>query len=224
MYIQKNGFYKLEEKTDSLIEIKEWVYAFVFLDDLEKSFDFKLKKWSRLDLFWFFSSKVSENILITQEWENSELKVKFMYLNNEINLSTNVKSLIKSSNCKSKLSLTWILKKNNLSIDSSIEIINWISKVEADLKQKNLFIWESGNIRWLPKLLVDSNDVKASHSCKVEKIDRDLLFYLRSRWITENNSIMLMLDSYFVKWFKCLKMMNEREYIRLYDNFVSINK
>ncbi|MDR2640471.1 MAG: SufD family Fe-S cluster assembly protein [Candidatus Peribacteria bacterium] len=32
-----------------------------------------------------------------------------------------------------------------------------------------------------PKLLVESNDVKASHSCKIERINKDKMFYLASR-------------------------------------------
>ncbi|MBT3727553.1 hypothetical protein HOG21_08115 [bacterium] len=33
----------------------------------------------------------------------------------------------------------------------------------------------------MPTLLVRSDDVKASHSCKMERISDEKLFYLRSR-------------------------------------------
>ncbi|MDR1945111.1 MAG: SufD family Fe-S cluster assembly protein [Candidatus Peribacteria bacterium] len=46
-----------------------------------------------------------------------------------------------------------------------------------------------------PKLLVESNDVKASHSCKVERINNNKIFYLKSRGINENEAIKLLLEA-----------------------------
>lgn len=224
MKIEKNWFYRFDEKTSWSIEIMEWVYAFVFLKDIDKSFEFALKTRARLDLFGFFKSKTSEKVVINQEWENTELKLKFMYFNSKNDLTTNIKSKIKASNSKSNLNIIWIVKDNKLSIDSSIEIVEWVHQVEANLKQKNLFIWDSGQVRWLPKLLVRSNEVKASHSCKVEKIDENLLFYLKSRGISESKAILLMIESYFIKNFKCLNMVDEKSYNKLFNDFLTLSK
>ncbi|MDR1987273.1 MAG: SufD family Fe-S cluster assembly protein [Candidatus Peribacteria bacterium] len=46
-----------------------------------------------------------------------------------------------------------------------------------------------------PKLLIESNDVKASHSCKVERINKEKMFYLKSRGISENEVVKLLLEA-----------------------------
>ena len=147
-----------------------------------------------------------------------------MFFNYEVDLESNIKSIINSNNSRSNINIISIIKDKKLHIDSTIEIEKWLIWVEADLKQKNLFIWETWEVRWLPKLLVKSSSVKASHSCKVERINEDLLFYLKSRWISENEAILMMIESYFIKNFSCLKMMDKKNYDKVYNDFLTLNK
>lgn len=224
MKIQKNWFYILDDKSSKEVEISDWIYAFILLRDCEKSFRFDLKKNSRLDLFGFSMKKSSQDLIINQNEDNSELKIKYMFFNSETDLTSNIKSVIASNNSKSNINIISIIKDKKLHIDSTIEIEKWYYWIEANLKQKNIFIWESGQVRGLPKLLVKSNQVKASHACKVERISDDLLFYLKSRGISENKAILLMIESYFIKNFGCLKMMDKKNYERVYNDFLSINK
>lgn len=224
MKIENNWFYIVDEKSAEKIEIWEWIYAFVFLRDVEKSFRFDLKKSSRLDLFGFSMKKSGENLEFVQSDEKSELKIKYMFFNSETDLTSNIKSTIASNNSKSNINIISIIKDKKLHIDSTIEIEKWFSWIEANLKQKNIFIWDKWQVRGLPKLLVKSNQVKASHACKVERISDDLLFYLKSRWISENKAILLMIESYFVKNFSCLKMMDKKNYEKVYNDFLTLNK
>ncbi len=224
MKIQKNWFYLIDDSFTENIEIWEWIYAFVFLNETSKSFIFNLKKNSRLDYFWFFSKKSSSKIEFNQFEDNSLLNVKQMFFNNEMDLSSDIKSVIASNNSNSFINITSIIRDKKLSIDSSIEIEKWLFWVEANLKQKNIFIWNSWSVRGLPKLFVKSSSVKASHSCKVEKIKDEVLFYLKSRGISENKAILMMIESYFLKNFKCLKMMDESIYEKVYNDFLTLNK
>ncbi len=224
MKIEKNWFYIVDDKSGDKIEIGEWIYAFVFLKDVEKSFRFDLKINSRLDLFWFSMKKSCQDLIINQNEDNSELKIKYMFFNSETDLTSNIKSVIASNNSKSNINIISIIKDKKLHIDSTIEIEKWFYWVEANLKQKNIFIGDKWQVRGLPKLLVKSNQVKASHACKVERISDDLLFYLKSRWISENKAILLMIESYFVKNFGCLKMMDKKNYEKVYNDFLTLNK
>ena len=224
MKIQKNWFYLIDDSFSENIEIWEWVYAFVFLNETEKSFKFILRQNSRLDYFWFFSKRSSSKIEFNQVEDNSLLNVKQMFFNHKTDLTSNIKSIIASNNSNSFINIISIIKDNKLSIDSSIEIEQWLVWIEANLKQKNIFIWDSWSVRGLPKLNVKSFNVKASHSCKVERINDEILFYLKSRWISENKAILMMIESYFLKNFKCLKMMDENYYNKVYDDFLSLNK
>lgn len=224
MKIQKNWFYVIDDNSNENIEIWAWVYAFLLLKDTEKSFTFDLKRKSRLDLFWFSWKKSSQNLEFNQWEEKSELTIKYMFYNHETDLSSNIKSFINSDNSHSNINIISIIKDKKLHIDSCIEIEKWLSWVEANLTQKNLFIWETWQVRGLPKLFVKSNSIKASHSCKIERIKDDLLFYLKTRWISENEAILMMIESYFLKNFSCLKMMDSKSYEKIYNDFLTLNK
>ena len=106
--------------------------------------------------------------------------------------------------------------------------MDWILKVEKNLKniewkleENNIFLWESWKINSIPTLLVSSKDVNVSHSCKIEKINDEELFYLRSKGIKKQHSIQMMLDSYIVSLFKCLKMIDWTFYKNLMNNIKS---
>jgi Fe-S cluster assembly scaffold protein SufB len=73
-------------------------------------------------------------------------------------------------------------------------------------------------------LNVKSFNVKASHSCKVERINDEILFYLKSRWISENEAIIMLIESFFIKNFGCLKMMDNTIYDKVYNDFLILNR
>ena len=76
-------------------------------------------------------------------------------------------------------------------------------------------MWEKASIVWIPTLLVRSDDVKAKHSCSIEKISDSKLFYLRSRWIKKNNALQMMIEGYIFDLFKCLNMIEWDFYEKL---------
>ncbi len=224
MLITKNWFYIINDKSDNIIQIEAWVYVFIFLSNTSKDFIFRLKKDSKLDFFSFFHEKSSSNLEFYQNEDNSNLKVKNMFFTSSHNLENILKSKISSNNSTSNIENIWIVKGKKLSLDSSIEIEQNCKKVKANLSQKNIFIWENWEIRWLPKLFVKSNDVKASHSFKIEKIDTEKLFYLKSRWINENEAIFMLIKSLFIKNFSCIKMLDKQIFQKTYNDFLTLNK
>jgi len=76
-------------------------------------------------------------------------------------------------------------------------------------------LWESWKIKWIPTLLVRSDDVEASHACKIEKISNDKLFYLKSRWVEEKSALMLLLEANIKSIFSCLSMLDNDFYTNL---------
>ena len=48
----------------------------------------------------------------------------------------------------------------------------------------------------IPNLEIGNNDVKCSHGASVSHIDTDKLFYLKSRGISENESIGLIIEGF----------------------------
>lgn len=224
MLIKENWFYIIDDKSDSLIQIENWIYAFLFLHNTSKNFIFELKENSKLDFFSFFSEKSSSILEFHQYEDNSNLKIKNMFFNYKNDLKNTLKSKIWSNNSTSNIEIIWIVKEKKLTLDSGIEIEKNCKKVTANLSQKNIFIWENWQIRWLPKLFVESEDVKASHSCKIEKIDIDKLFYIKSRWISENEAIIMLIESLFIRNFSCIKMLDKKIFQKTYNDFLTLNK
>ena len=50
----------------------------------------------------------------------------------------------------------------------------------------------------LPKLLIDENDVQASHATSVGRIDENQLIYLQSRGLTEGQVLNLISTGYLM--------------------------
>ena len=75
-------------------------------------------------------------------------------------------------------------------------------------------------MKWIPTLLVRSDDVEASHSCKIEKISEKNLFYLKSRWIDEKDAHILLLEANVKSIFSCLSMIDNIFYESLINKIV----
>ena len=73
-------------------------------------------------------------------------------------------------------------------IQGSIELWKNIAQSEWHLLEKNIILWDKVKIKALPRLDVYSNDVKATHGVSIEKINKDNLFYLESKWLDEELS------------------------------------
>lgn len=221
MKIQKNWYYLIDDKVGETIEVVDWVYCALFLGESSKSYKIFLGKDSRLDFFGFFTKKSSPKLEFNQLEQWSLLTVKQMFFNYKSDLFSEIISIINSDNSKSFIDIISIIKDKKLHIDSSIEVKKNIIWVEAVLKQKNIFIWNNWEVRGLPKLFVKSNSVKASHSCNIERISDETLFYLKSRWINENKAILMLIQSYFKKNFSCLKMIDKKIYDKTYNDFLT---
>ena len=56
---------------------------------------------------------------------------------------------------------------------------------------------EDGSMARLPELKIFADDVKCSHGSTIGPMDRDLLFYLRSRGLNKKDSTSLLIKSFF---------------------------
>lgn len=181
----------------------------------------KLEKDSTLDIFGFFDSQTNYELDINLEGDNSELNLNYLIIwdKNE-NLKLKIRANISSSNSKANLNIISIVKnEGSIDIDWIIDIKKDISKSEWYLTEENVFIGSSWKIRWVPTLLIASDDVKANHAAKFEKISDEKLFYLRSRWLDEKDSVQVMLDWYFRKNFSKLENLDENVYNDLLEKF-----
>jgi Fe-S cluster assembly protein SufD len=69
--------------------------------------------------------------------------------------------------------------------DGRIHVARGAHKTDANLSNKNLLLSRSAEVDTKPQLEIFADDVKCSHGTTVGQIDPDVLFYLRSRGISE---------------------------------------
>jgi Fe-S cluster assembly scaffold protein SufB len=223
--ITKNWFYKISELNLESKEIIIWNnLQIAFYDDSLLKSKLKVIIWknSSLEYFSFFS----------EEW----LFNRHFILKDEKS-SVAVKSLIFSENNKIESTITWELAENNSEINLDIlsfawenwEIkLDWILQINEELKwvkwrldEENIFLWDSWKISGIPTLLVSTNDVEASHSCKMEKISDDKLFYLRSRWVEKENALKIMIEAKIKNLYRCLEIYNKEFYDEVIETILN---
>lgn len=101
------------------------------------------------------------------------------------------------NNCSANLHMVTLYGDwGNAHIDWWVNIHPWIVKAEWHLLEENIIIWEGVTIKTLPMLDVRSNDVKASHWARIEKLDKVKQFYLESKWLPKEEAKKLMIGGY----------------------------
>lgn len=224
MIIEKAWFYDLSTIEDIKIEISKDIEVSIY-DDSYFSRELYLAWNSKLSYFSLTNSKAEKSVNFYQNEENSELISRNLIISKDNKIKSRYYSNINSDKSKSDVYIVSIIWENwDVDLDGVIEISKWIKKVAGHLVEENLFLWEKWKVKWIPTLLVRSDDVEASHACRMEKISDDKLFYLRSRWLWKDNAINLIIESYFEKIFSEMKVLNEEVYNEIFSvNLQKIN-
>lgn len=104
-------------------------------------------------------------------------------------VSVNLLNKINSSDSiVNVLMLSFIISDDLFDIQGSINLSKNIHNSQWHLLEKNIILWEKVRIKALPRLDVYSNDVKATHGVSIEKINKENMFYLESKWLDEDLS------------------------------------
>ena len=221
MKITKNWLYKLWEIKENSIII--WDNLSVVLFD-EWNTNRKIEIWcnSRVEIYGFLSNIWEYNFYTKIVWENSILKIWYLLLSwHEEEINVKIYSEIWANYSKVDMKIISIVWNNwKINIDWILKINEWLKLITWNLEEENLFLWETWIINCIPSLFVKSDNVEASHSCKIERISDERLFYLRSRWISKNNALYMMIESYINTLFKCLWMLDKEFYTKIINNIL----
>ena len=168
------------------------------------------------------------NLKIIQEKDNSDLKLNYLLLSFPHpdkgrlgGVSAKIESVIKANFVKSDVAIIsivwnwWVID-----LDWIIKIEEGIEKVDWNLIEENIFLWDSWIVKWIPTLLVSSSDVQASHACKMERISDEKLFYLRSRWLGRQNALNMIIEAKIENLFSCLRMYDKDFYEETMENIL----
>ncbi len=219
MTLTENRLYKSNE-LQSEMHIADGVSVMIYdTEDVLKKLTFG--KWSSLQYFGYFETQNSfdKHFLINGIDARCEVYALLSSRGEEITAKIN-----------GKLAASWAFLDMNIvsfvsdngviDLDGIVHITEWIEKVEGYLVEENIFIGQTWKVRWLPTLLVHSDDVKAAHACNMERISDDKLFYLRSRGLPREDATILMLESYIAKTFWKLEEVEETLYTELKERIL----
>ena len=220
MQITKSWFYNLEDFWEiSRFEISDWL-KIIALDNWKTSKEIIIWEDVDLKICWFLEKEENYEIVFRQVWEKSNLEVNYLNLAKDSEkIKAKIHSKIESNFSQSNVFVSSICWDNwEVDLDWIIELAPNFRKMAWHLTEENIFLWDKGRVRWIPALLVKSNEVEASHACKIEKISEEDLFYLRSRWIDKQNASFILVESKVKNIFK--NMENEEIYPDLIEKIL----
>ena len=207
-----------EPVTEIIIEDNIVVAIF---DDLNNNYSINIWENSKVEFFGVLEKKDDFKLKVIQEKDNSNLKLNYLILSKNSSLlqggdawkaeggkvKAKIESVLKANFVKSNvkiISIVW--NAGEIDLYWIIKIEEGIEKVDWNLIEENIFLWDSWIVKWIPTLLVRSDDVKASHGCKMERISDEKLFYLRSRWLGKDNALNMIIEAKIENLFSCLRM------------------
>lgn len=91
-----------------------------------------------------------------------------------------------------------VSSKGNLSMDVVGKILHGASGSSSHQTTRCLTVGDVKNAKVNPLLLIDENDVEASHAMALGTIDQEHLFYMQTRGLTYQECIRLLFESYLM--------------------------
>ena len=128
-----------------------------------------------------YSNVVINNSVVN----NDDTKMKFVIEHNNTNTSSNL-----SNHGVNNSSGTLYFN-----VDSKINRSASLACADQENKIINLV---KGDSKILPNLLVDNYDVSASHSAYISDFDKENMFYLKSRGLSDNEARRLLLEVFLI--------------------------
>lgn len=164
--------------------------------DTQNTISFRLNENSRL-IYNRLVKNSNDSIYVDLDGINSSVEINNSILSNKRSVCNfninhnNVSTLSKLSNHGINDS------KENLVFNVNAKIVN--SAKDSITKQENKIInTNCGKSNIYPNLIVDIDEVDASHSAYISDFDYESLFYMKSRGIKEINARKILLDAFLL--------------------------
>lgn len=155
------------------------IYRQLILDWWDMNIKFNFNDDSKWNIFFILLSKDSKHINL-----NLDVNILWSNVKTEINILCFVWN-------NWKISAQWTIY-----VDNNLKDVRW------DLLEESIYLANSGEISFIPKLNINSNEVKTSHWVKIHKLDENKIFYINSKWIEIDDAKNLMITWYFNKFFE----------------------
>ena len=144
--------------------------------------------------------KLTKSEIITKlEKEGSNTNVYNLFFTNnsqQFDLSSSIYHNAKHT--KSDMAVRGALdNKSKVIINGLVKIAEKATNSNGYQKQDALLLSQEAEIDPIPNLEIDNNEVKCSHGTTVSRLDKEKLFYLKSRGIPEEKAAKLLIKGFF---------------------------
>ena len=96
-------------------------------------------------------------------------------------------------NCESYQEYKGIYNGNSTGVFNGRVLVDKVAqKINAFQQNNNLLVGDKSSVNTKPQLEIFADDVKCSHGCTIGQLDKEALFYLKSRGIPEKEAIALL--------------------------------
>ncbi len=100
-------------------------------------------------------------------------------------------------NCLSNQLYKNVLDENSTgAFAGRIHVARDAQKTNAFQRNNNVLLSDSARMQTKPQLIIDADDVKCSHGATIGQIDREALFFLRSRGISEDEARLMLMNAF----------------------------
>lgn len=221
----------IKEETLDLSLNKSEVITIILDKDLTINYDLNDGEYK----FLIFNNSTSDLTFKEKgSIKNSDVTINFLELNNNNLIHNEEIEVYRGSHLtvnttylgvnNKKIDFNLINKERDSSVDISNNVVcfndadftmNVVGKIvngaknsKCHQKSRCLTFESPKQSKILPVLLIDENDVEASHSLSSGTIDEDVLFYMNSRGLNKKEALSLLLYSY---------LMPNEEFYKEYD-------
>lgn len=159
-----------------------------------------LKKDAYLEIYNIITSdkscKINQNIHLNEEGAKVEV-MNLLLLTKEANLESTIEIFHKEKATTSNLS-NYVIAKDKAStlLNNNALIEKGCSKSNAHQQTKGLTLSRNAKIKALPNLYIDEYDVIANHACSIGSINKEDLFYLMSRGMSQEEASKIIVMGY----------------------------
>lgn len=84
----------------------------------------------------------------------------------------------------------------SIAIDANIAMETWVENVSGHLLEENIVLWKNVSVKTLPALQIHAHNVRASHGARIERINKDMSFYMAAKGLDQSTTQSLIVDGY----------------------------
>ena len=138
------------------------------------------------------------DVLVILNGENAKCRINCAYLINKNNkLNINIKVLHKIKNTTSKQQIKGLVSDSgHLAFTGTIEIPKDSQKCDGSQNHRAVLLSPKATVSSTPQLEIWADDVQCAHGSAIGPLDKNQLFYLQARGLSEKQARLLLLQSF----------------------------